>query len=191
MFKKWINQAKEAKQSNTEIEILAGEKTDFFVDPASTYRANNAPIYAMETEGDFTLSCKVRPSFMETYDAGAIMLYIDDRNWVKLAFESTDLGHASVISVATKDFSDDANGERIDAESTWLKMTRRDRMIGLYYSNDATQWKMVRLFQYPIGNEEKVLVGLAAQSPKGKGSSVVFSDISYTEEGVKDLRKGI
>ncbi|MNL89397.1 hypothetical protein D3C87_2196890 [compost metagenome] len=49
---------------------------------------------------------------------------------------------------------------------------------------------MVRLFQHGIKEEDRVYVGLLAQSPMGQECRVVFSGVEYREEAVKDLRKG-
>lgn len=191
MFNKWINEPKYFNQDQGTIIIESGAKTDFFVAPASDYLAHNAPIYAFDVQGDFTLECKVKPDFKAYYDAGAMMFYVDDKAWIKFAFESTDIGHPAVVSVVTDGASDDANGEKVDSPSIWMKLSKKDKVIGLYFSHDAMEWRMVRLFQFDVKNLDNASIGLEAQSPAGLGCTVVFSDIKYTDKAVEDMRKGI
>ena len=73
------------------------------------------------------------------------MYYIDDKTGIKVAIEMTDLGHTTGVSVVTNGVSDDSNGEKSEGKSIWLKLSKKDNGIGLYYSMDAIKWKMVRL----------------------------------------------
>lgn len=188
MFDVWINKAQIFKENDGEVIIDAGEKTDFFIDPASDFKVGNAPIFARKADSDFTISCCITPAFLAHYDAGALMLYINETTWVKCAFENTDLGYFSVVSVVTRGVSDDANGEQISGSSIWLKMSRKDDVVGLYYSSDGINWKMVRLFKFTY---KPGLVGLEAQSPLGKSCSVEFKSIEFKHQSVEDLRKGV
>lgn len=49
--------------------------------------------YVREATIDFTITCCISPYFNNVYDAGAIMLYISDINWIKFAFGNTDMEH--------------------------------------------------------------------------------------------------
>jgi len=191
MFNTWINEPKKANDATNRIVITADKDSNLFVDPTSDFKINTAPIYATEINSDFTLSCKVLPYFENTYDAGAIILYISDTNWVKLAYESTDMGHSAVVCVVTDGYSDDSNGEVVTVTAIWMKMTKKDRVVGVYYSQDSVNWRMVRLFKHNINENDKIYLGLSAQSPLGDECKVVFEDINYVEESVEDFRKGV
>ena len=191
MFDKWINRASAFIEDDGLIRIGSGEKEDFFTAPSGEHRADNAPAYVREVFGDFTLTCRVKPDFCSFYDAGAILFYVGPDDWVKLAFESTDLNHTSLVSVVTREFSDDANGERCDDESVLLRLTRKGQVMGLYHSLDGETWKMVRTYRHLVEQGKGALVGLVSQSPAGKGCVAEFTEISFTEESIKDMRKGI
>ncbi len=191
MFNKWINSPLFTKIEDDKIVIEAGSKTDFFRNPANGDLSHNAPLYVLKTADEFTFSCKVTPQFKKTYDAGGIMLYSDNYNWVKLAFEKTDLGYPAVVSVVTKDFSDDCNGEEVKEPYIWLKISKKEELCGLYYSFNKLEWKMKRLFKFEsLKNNSDQYVGIEAQSPIGEGCSVLFSDFKYIEKAVEDFRKG-
>jgi regulation of enolase protein 1 (concanavalin A-like superfamily) len=53
----------------------------------------NAPFYFFNVDYDFDISVKIKPEFLNFYDAGGILIYQDARHWIKAAFESTDLGY--------------------------------------------------------------------------------------------------
>lgn len=191
MFDKWINDPTDLIVDENYYEITAGAKTDYFIDPTSDFQVGNAPLYVKEAHDCCTLCCKIKPEFADTYNAGAIMLYVSDTNWVKFAFEMTDMGHTSVVSVVTNGTSDDSNGEVIAADVIWMKLTRHIDVIGLYYSLDGVIWKMVRLFKHPLKLDDKVYIGLEAQSPLGDKCKVSFMEVKYVDSSVNDLRKGI
>lgn len=168
------------------IEIEAPGETDYFRDICSDYEKANAPFYNTSLTGDFILRCKVHPDFSHTYDAGCLLVYGEKRKWIKFAFEKTDLGYTSVVSVVTNGFSDDANGERIDGPALWLQVVRRDNNWALHYSLDKVHWKMVRYFQLETGRTVKA--GISAQSPAGKGCMVLFSGLEVLENTYENIR---
>lgn len=190
MFTTWINKAKDYSISESSIQITADKNTDTFNNPLTGDKCNCAAIYAKEVNGDFTLSCKVTPHFKYTYDAGSIILYINGDNWIKFAYEYTDIGHNAVVSVVTNEFSDDSNGEVVNNQSIWMKMSKKDNVIGLYFSLNSIDWRMVRIFKHNIKEDDIVYVGLCAQSPIGEGCTVDFENIKYTDKSVDDFRKG-
>ena len=191
MFTEWINEPKDYKKDEDQIIIIADKKTDFFNDPTSEFRIKSAPIMVKEINGDFTLTCKVTPFFNDVYDAGALMLYINDDNWVKFAFENTDAGYIAIASVVTNNYSDEVIGEEIRDASIWLRMTKRNNSMGLYYSLNNIDWKMFRLFRHNFDKDYKIFVGIEAQCPLGDVCKVIFEDINFDNKSIKDLRKGI
>lgn len=191
MFTKWINKPINYKEEDGTVEITTGAVTDFFCDPVVGSVKHNSPLYCIDASENFIFECKVEPGFIATYDAGTILLYFDETHWMKLCFERTDMGHNAVVSVVTRGVSDDANGEKITAESLWLKMCRKGNAVGFYYSLDNVEWRMVRLFNFESDNKN-AYIGIEAQSPVGDGCTVAFSDIKYSQnEYVKDFRKGV
>ena len=191
MFDTWKNKPDSFEVNDDVVIINAPGKTDYFNDPASDARKRDAAFLSREVSGDFTLEGRVTPEFAGTYDAGTLTLYSSDEIWAKLAFENTDMGCTSVVSVVTRDRSDDANGEVVTDPSIYLKMTRRGETVGFYYSLDRASWRMVRLFTLPAPSSGTWLVGVTAQSPRGSGCRVTFSDLSFVPHAVSDIRRGV
>jgi regulation of enolase protein 1 (concanavalin A-like superfamily) len=184
-----MNRAEAVSETKGEIEILAPGNTDFFIDAMSGLEKGDAPFHFERRRGDFAMSAKVRPEFTKKYDAGALFVYDSGRKWIKLAFELTDLGHPSVVSVVTDKDSDDCNGESLEGkEEVSLQIARKGDHWALHYSIDGRKWKMVRYFRLKMKDE--VRVGLEAQSPVGRGCKATFRGFKVVQGEIKDMRKG-
>ena len=172
------------------LSITAGAKTYWFTEPSgSTWVSTNAPA-ALFTPPDehFLLSAKVTVNFASTYDAGVLMLYERENLWSKLCFEYSPQNQPMVVSVVTRGLSDDCNSTVIDGNTVYLRVARLGEAFGLHYSLDGAYWHMVRYFT--LGKVENLRVGFEAQSPTGEGCAVVFSEIAYRPDLLKDMRTG-
>lgn len=175
---------------DSSLSITAGAKTDWFVEPSgSTWVSTNAPT-ALFTPPDehFLLSAKVTVHFTSTFDAGVLLLYEREDLWSKLCFEYSPQNQPMIVSVVTHGLSDDCNSTVIDGNAVYLRVARMGRAFGLHYSLDGTYWNMVRYFT--LGNVENLQVGFEAQSPTGEGCNVVFSEIAYRPDLLKEMRTG-
>lgn len=166
--------------------LIAPGKTDFFIDILSDNRPANAPFYYVEREGDFILRARLIPSLVECYDAGALFVYGGEEQWIKLAFELTDLGYSSVVAVKTDGLSDDSNGERVVESEHYLQIVRSGDNWCLHHSTDGKSWKMARYCRLPMDN--KIKVGLVAQSPLGEGCKVIFEQVELIDNCYSDIR---
>jgi len=95
------------------------------------------------------------------------MVRVDEKNWLKCGIELVDrLQQISVV--VTRDYSDwsilpTAN----NPVEIWLKVTRQNEAIEIYYSLDGQQYNLLRIaYLSPI---ETFDVGIMCASPKGKG----------------------
>jgi regulation of enolase protein 1 (concanavalin A-like superfamily) len=177
-----------AAKSDGIFTIRAGGKTDFFIDYRTDVNISNAPFYYDYVDYDFEIKVCVRPEFANTYDAGAILIYDDDKHWIKAAFENTDLGYHSVVAVVTNEVSDDSNGEFINQEKVYIRVLRKDDYFCIHHSTDGNNWKMVRYFRQKFS--KKLKIGVIAQSPVGNGCDVEYCDLKISKNEYLDIRKG-
>ena len=180
----WENRPKAFSQDKDGFTIIAGEKTDMFRDPNVTYNTDNAPKLMFRPDSDFVLSVGIRHRFAVKWDGGAIVLRQDSLNWIKFCFEKDYTGARRVVSVVTKDISDDCNSVEIPSDKVYYKMARADKVITLYYSLDNKKWFLVRHLQFP-GNGP-ISVGFLAQSPQGLSCAVSFSEFRYEPRKIRD-----
>ncbi len=98
----------------------AAPHSDIFIDPGADTELNAesmlnaATLLGVPPDGDFQLSARVSVEFASTYDAGVLLLWIDDRHWGKLCFEFSPDGEPMIVSVVTRGVSDDANAFVVD-----------------------------------------------------------------------------
>ncbi|AYQ31808.1 DUF1349 domain-containing protein [Runella sp. SP2] len=194
MFSESLNNAQENSKlfGSDSLEMVSSAETDFFIEPGKPpYNIANAPLLLMPVDNSkpFTFSIKVKPTHLVKYDAGMAFLYVNDSEWLKLAFEVDERMTGRIVTVKTKAFSDDNNHDAIPAKSVYLKISSDTKVVGFYYSLDAKTWQLVRVFKNEYG--ENLKIGIGTQSPAGKGNKSIFSEFQFSETSVKDFRMGI
>jgi uncharacterized protein len=171
------------------VTIAAPARSDLFSDPAGAEPTAGAPRLLGTVEGVFQLSARVRCTFAGAFDAGALLLWADERCWVKLAFEVSPQGEPMVVSVVTDGLSDDANSFVVEDGAVWLRISRRGAACALHARLDGEGWRFVRHFA--LAAPDALRAGFLAQSPTGNGATARFDDIAFVAEGVADLRSGV
>ena len=157
--------------------ITSGKQTDWFVSPMGDSFRNNSPRLLFKPAGDFVLGTRVSIDFRSQWDAGALVLYVNDSRWAKLCFENTIDKRTAIVSVVTKDVSDDSTSIEMTGPSVYLKVAKAGSAIFFYASQDGQDWKIIRTFS--LGKAPSLFIGFSSQSPVGDGVAAVFSDIRY------------
>jgi regulation of enolase protein 1 (concanavalin A-like superfamily) len=184
----WVNKPVSYKINPESIFIQAGEKTDMFRDPNVTYNTDNAPRLSFTADPNFVLTAEVHHDFISKWDGGAIVLEADKMNWIKFCFEKDYTGMHRVVSVVTKDISDDCNSVAISGNQVFYKIAKADNVITLYYSADGKKWFLIRHLQF--NTTKPIKLGFMAQSPTGKDCKVTFSNVTYSTKKIKDPYTG-
>lgn len=186
---KWTNSPSGWYATGDCLEIGAGPDTDMFIDPLGTgVPVLTAPRLLGTLDGELQLSAHLRADLTATYDAGVLLVWVDETNWAKLCFELSPQGRPTIVSVVTRGRSDDANGFGVDGDEVWLRVSRIGDAFAFHASTDGKFWNLVRYFTlYPV---TRVSYGFEAQSPTGQGCRATFRDISYKPERLLELRDG-
>ncbi len=169
--------------------------TDFYLNPGGGDSAdaesllNAATLLGTPPEGDFQFSARVAVDFQAQYDAGVLLLWIDEQHWAKFCFELSPAAEPMVVSVVTRGVSDDANAFVIPERSVWLRISRVDRVYAYHASTDNSTWRLVRVFSLGDAVDDHQ-VGFEAQSPTGHGCTVTFDEIRFRRHRLTDLRDG-
>ena len=119
---------------------------------------------------------------------GVLLVWVDELHWAKLCFERSPAGERMVVSVVTRGTSDDANGEVVDGDSVWLRVSRVGRMFAFHASTDGRSWRFARAFT--LDGDEPARIGFEAQSPVGDGCEVAFDNLHFERRTLGDLRDG-
>jgi uncharacterized protein len=169
--------------------------TDLYVNPGgegsgdAESMLNAVTLLGTPPAGDFQFSARVRVDFIAQYDAGVLLLWIDERHWAKFCFEFSPASEPMVVSVVTRDFSDDANAFVTPDRSVSLRVSRVDRVYAFHASTDGQTWRLIRVFTLGAAVDSH-MIGFEAQSPTGDGCVVTFDRIRFTSERLGDLRDG-
>ena len=164
---KWMNKPDSFSITDTLLSIHAKHETDFFNNPEDLSVIGTAPFLYQSIEGDFLAKTLVKPDFSSQWNAVALMVHIDSLNWIKFAFENSDATGPSIVSVVTKNTSDDANGVTLSMEKEiWLAIARKDNIYSMHWSHDDENYQMARLTSLP--DSTTVRIGIEAQSPVGE-----------------------
>ncbi len=184
----WLRTPVDYKTDAHGLLIQAGALTDWFIDPAGKVTASNAPVALFTPPaGDFVLQARVAVEFGATYDAGVLFIYGDDAHWAKLCFEYSPQNEPMVVSVVTRDSSDDCNSVMIDGREVYLRVSRNGSSWAFHYSRDGQFWRMVRYFR---AQPAETRLGFSAQSPTGQACQARFTEIAWRQGGVSDIRSG-
>jgi hypothetical protein len=183
-----LNEPVEEEIGDDTVRLVAGPRTDWFVDPSSDAATVNAPALVAAVQGDFMLAARVEVEFSSTFDAGVLVLWHDEGTWAKLCFEYSPAQEPMIVSVVTRDVSDDCNSVVVGGDAVWLRIARIGQAYAFHASLDGRWWQLVRHFRLGDGDPE---VGFEAQSPRGDGCAVTFSEISFASATLADLRSGV
>jgi regulation of enolase protein 1 (concanavalin A-like superfamily) len=94
-----------------------------------------------------------------------------------------------VVSVVTRDVSDDANAWVVHADAVWLRISNlAENLYAFHAGNDGRHWDFVRHFT--LTGPAPMRFGLSAQAPVGSGCVVTFTDLSFADTVPTDLRDG-
>lgn len=93
-----------------------------------------------------------------------------------------------VVSVVTREVSDDCNSFAVDGHQVWLRIARRGPAFAFHASFDGCAWELIRHFAF--AKPAHPSVGFLAQSPTGDGCTATFEEISFLPERLQDIRSG-
>ena len=185
------NADKQVTKNTDSITLSAAKETDFFIEPGGAYEKSDAPLLLKKLDNTkpFTLTAECKPEHLVKYDAGMLFLFVDEKHWVKFAFEADERMNTRVVTVRTNETSDDNNHEMVKENIIFLKISSDAKSIGFYYSVDNKTWNLVRVFKNEF--PQNIWAGIGTQSPAGNGNKTVFYGVQFSGEAVKDFRSGI
>lgn len=185
---KWMNEPPDwSFDRDARLRIKPMARSDFFR-PLGQEPNDNACLLFTMVNGDFTAAARARARLVGFGDAAALTLRVSEKLWAKICVERSPIGEVSIVSVVTRDWSDDANSELMPSPECWLRITRKGRVFGMHYSLDGTRWRFVRCFVLDAPDE--VMVGVHAQAPFEGGCEAVFDRFELAPRAVADFRSG-
>ena len=185
----WLVRPPEAAEvGDTDVAFAAGPRTDLFTDPAGAEPKTDAPLLLGRPDGDFQLRARVAAPLAATFDAAALVVWASPTAWGKLALEYSPQREKTIVSVVTREVSDDANAFTVPEAIAWLRVARSGETIAFHASVDGLWWSLIRYFTFPGAGEASA--GFLVQSPTGERLHARFDEIEWTAGPLGELRNG-
>jgi regulation of enolase protein 1 (concanavalin A-like superfamily) len=169
-------------ENGKDLSISAGKRSDWFISPIDGRLVDMTPRLLFKPADDFLLSAKVSTEFHSHWDSGALVVYVGSTVWAKLCFEMTLEDHPAIVSVVTKDRSDDSLSFAVTGNTAYPKVVKNGAAIFFYASQDGENWSIVRSFS--LGTNPDLRIGFSSQSPAGDSCTSVFTQIQYLPQKV-------
>ncbi len=182
--------------TSNSLTMTTTKETDWFnppPDPSSPAALSNAPALVFPAPAcDWQLSAKVTVGHQYLFDAGTMFVHQGKNDWCKLCFEYSPEKVPVVVSVVTRDISDDANGPSMtnSRNNIHLRISKCSSFIAFHHSvDDGKYWTLQRAFSLR-DMDAPMSIGFLAQAPVGDSCKATFSDIVFREATLGNLRDG-
>ncbi|XP_026324998.1 regulation of enolase protein 1-like [Hyposmocoma kahamanoa] len=176
---KWFNAPSKWEVTNNILHLTTDNKSDFWQGTYYHYYPNSGHVFGIKLNYNFTFTVCVEANFTSLYDQAGLMIYLDEKHWLKTGIEYND-GQPMISSVLTNEISDWATGEFPgNPKKFYLRLTKKDDVLCVKYSTDNRTWVLLRLA--PFAKPGPYLVGPMACSPTREGLEVKFSEIKITK----------
>jgi regulation of enolase protein 1 (concanavalin A-like superfamily) len=169
------------------LHLAARGGTNLFNSPSGGYYRQDAPMVLFQPDDDFVLTARVAGELKNVYDVAALVIYQDDDWWAKLCFENSVRKEATIVSVVTRQFSDDANSLKPGDAFAYLAMAKKGAELAFHYSPDGKQWELIRHFRLEL--KPGFRIGFAAHGSTGDGFAATFSDVTYSTPPPSSIRQ--
>ena len=174
----WINQPQKFVIDHNLLLIETEPGTDLWQQTYYGFQNDNAPAFITKLTGDFTFGAKTGfegASFL--YDQCGVLLYIDNKTWVKISMEYQNERFSRLGSVVTNlGFSDWATTDiPSDIPEMWYRLSRHGQDFYIENSVDGISYLQMRMFHIHEILDE-VRVGVYACSPLKSSFNAVFSE---------------
>ncbi|KAJ2943201.1 hypothetical protein O0L34_g18911 [Tuta absoluta] len=158
--------------------MTTGNHTDFWQETYYNFTHNSGHIFGVEVKNDFTFTACVEADFTTLYDQAGLMIYADEKQWLKAGIEYND-GQPMIGSVLTNGISDWGTGMFPgNPRKFYIRLSKVKNVVCVKYSTDNITWTLLRLSSFPA---KKYVVGPMACTPTREGLNVKFSEMKITE----------
>ncbi|CAH2062017.1 unnamed protein product, partial [Iphiclides podalirius] len=181
---KWLNEPKRWNLFRDNLEVFTNLKSDFWQETYYGFKFNTGHVYGIDIKDNFTIEVCVEANFTTLYDQAGVMIYLDEKHWLKAGIEYND-GQPMMGSVLTNDVSDWATGTYTgNPNRFWIRLSRVDKVVCVKYSSDKSTWHLLRLCPFP--SADSYFVGVMCCSPQRQDLKVIFHDMALTSP-VEDI----
>lgn len=175
----WIRQPKEARITETGIEIITEPGTDLWQRTYYGFQNDNAPVLQTKTtEQYFSFVVKTDFESKHRFDQCGIVMYLDSENWLKGSIEYENDSYQRLGSVVTNHGYSDWATTDIPAgvKEMWYRLSRRGSDYCIECSRDGVEFAQMRICHLWEGAGE-IFFGIYACSPEQSSFQAEFSNM--------------
>lgn len=184
----WLNEPPQWSMDASGLELVTGEKTDFWQDTFYGFHRDNGHFFGNRVKGDFSAVVTFEGDYQTLYDQAGLMMRLDHNNWLKAGVEFSD-GATNFSVVVTRTRSDWSviNVPRVE-ELQQVRLTRVGGAVLVHFLTARGRWELLRLADFPRGSE--ALLGPMACSPQRAGFRARFTGFTVGAPVEKPLHGG-
>jgi regulation of enolase protein 1 (concanavalin A-like superfamily) len=173
---RWLNEPRAWSFSGGVLAVTADAATDFWRTTHYGYDRGTGHVYGELIAGDATVGARVEGAYADQYDQAGLMIWIDERNWLKAGIEFYE-GQLRLSTVVTVDYSNwSLSTLPPDLRAIWLRMERQRETVKIHYSVDGDSYQLAALVYLPPDRE--ALAGVMCAAPDGNGFRTTFTDLT-------------
>ena len=161
-------------RSGGSLEVVTGDRTDFWQDTFYGFHRDNGHFYGARTKGDFTAVVTFEGQYETLYDQAGMMMRVDAQNLLKTWIEFSD-GTTNFSVVITRDGRSDWSVTSVPPVSgpQQVRLARIGTAIIVHFLAANGAWQLLRLGDFrapPV-----VALGPMTCSPERAGFKARFS----------------
>lgn len=170
----WVNEPQVWSIEGEVLNLTTDAETDFWRHTAYDFVHDSGHALVSDFPEDSSLEITVAAEYTESFDQAGIMVWANERNWVKCGLEYAD-GVLGLGAVVTRDLSDWSTAPVPEwvGESVVMRVSRTADSLTVRAKTAATPWRLVRLA--PLDSTLKWKAGPHAATPTRQGLEVAFS----------------
>lgn len=152
----WLNEP-DFNFCENSICITPKKQTNFWQDQNNNISVDNGHFFYIQKQEDFSIIVKWKiPHSMPEKSQFGLMGRVDDKNWCKISFayekENLPVIVSSVTHSGISDFC--INYTNSPEETIYYKLQKKSGKIYLFYSFDAKEYKLIRIFRFLVQSEQ-------------------------------------
>uniref|UniRef100_A0A7M5V7C6 DUF1349 domain-containing protein n=2 Tax=Clytia hemisphaerica TaxID=252671 RepID=A0A7M5V7C6_9CNID len=181
---KWMNEPSKWEFNNGGLTVFPDEKHDFW---RKTYYKpeminNNGHVLYKEVpiNANVMVETEFNLSAINQFDQGGLMVYLDEKHWIKTGIEFAD-GVKQLSCVVTNDYSDWSTQD-YDSSNLAIRLYKlnSDYVVEVR-KQEEDKWTFIRICHLNNTDNKQAKLGLFTCAPVAKGGSVDFKYLSYKD----------
>jgi regulation of enolase protein 1 (concanavalin A-like superfamily) len=174
----WHNPPVSAVQGPGGLQVVTGEKTDFWRRTSYGFIHDDGHLLAAPMPSEAAIEVTFEAAYQAPFDQAGLMLRADEETWLKTGVELSDgrLWASVVVTAGTSDWSLAPLPDDLARSALVFRASRRGDAVTVRYRGEASRdWQLLRVAH--LSPDAVVEAGPMCCSPSRAGLSVRFESV--------------